>query len=784
MRNLNKLKFFILLCLVFVSTHTISGTYPATKYYTLDQQCASQNAPYQTNIVTQACNHAANRLVLCGFVSANVLTCDTWSTTQGLSAYMRLGFTNGTFGNQYVNIGSSYATCAPNSTISGQYPNQICTYTCDAPNVFDTIAGGCSAPLAPDFTVVSANKNSPGCSAPGTPWPIKYTTGNKVLTEQDYVFNSNAALTFGRYYNAQLNGGSRLGFNWLNDFQSQIVTTSTTSITGSQLVMVRANGLRLPFTYNGTAWLSDADVRDTLTELKNGGGTRIGWAYTVDATSEVENYNVTGKLFSISSRDGSVLTLTYSGAGTPVTIAPIGGLLITVMDSMGRSLNFTYDASNRISTMTNPEGGVYSYAYGTNNNLVSATYPDNAMKTYHYENASFPNALTGVTDENNSRYMTYTYDTNGRAVDEIAPSVGTNVNHYGLVYNPGVSTVVTDPLGTSRTYNFTTILGVIKSTGQNQPAGSGCAASAAALTYDANGNVASRIDFNGNKTAYVYDLTRNLETSRTEGLTSAGVATTATRTITTTWHATWRLPLVISEYTGATATGTALKKTTNTYDTKGNITSIAVNDPVRTLTRTTAITYTYSTAVLGLVLTKVVNGPRTDVTDTTTYTYYPHNATCVASTSSSTATNLGCRGQLQSIKNALNQTITFDRYNHHGQVEQMTDANGLVTINTYDLRQRLLSRTVGTETSSLVYDNAGQVTQFTMPDASTLNYTYDAAHRLTQIQDTLGNKVTYTLDAEGNRISENTYDPLGNLAKTITRSYDALNRLQTLTGVE
>jgi YD repeat-containing protein len=187
-----------------------------------------------------------------------------------------------------------------------------------------------------------------------------------------------------------------------------------------------------------------------------------------------------------------------------------------------------------------------------------------------------------------------------------------------------------------------------------------------------------------------------------------------------------------------------------------------------------------------------VNGPRTDVTDTTTYNYYDANTTCTPSAAlpivdpitGTSPANLGCRGQLQSMTNALGKTTQFNRYNHHGQVEQLTDANGVVTTNTYDLRQRLLNHKVGNEITSLAYDNVGQVIQLTMPDASTLNYTYDAAHRLTQIQDTVGNKVTYTLDAAGNRTNEATTDPLGNLAKTLTRSYDALNRLQQVTGVQ
>ena len=76
------------------------------------------------------------------------------------------------------------------------------------------------------------------------------------------------------------------------------------------------------------------------------------------------------------------------------------------------------------------------------------------------------------------------------------------------------------------------------------------------------------------------------------------------------------------------------------------------------------------------------------------------------------------------------------------------------------------------------------MTQLTLPDNSSLNYTYDAAHRLTDVQDNLGNKVHYTLDTEGNRTAETTTDPSNVLTKALSRSYDALNRLQQVTGVE
>lgn len=669
---------------------------------------------------------------------------------------------------------------------------------------------GSVAPLSSLKAVPDAIPQTNG-TCPATTKPISYATGNKVLREIDYVSSNTQNLGFSRTYNSTgLVAKDNQGLRWRNELNRSILPVTV------YVYAYRPGGKVFTFSKNGADWIADLDVTDKLIELKDLSGVRTGWTYKSSASDETETYDATGKLLSITAQNGFTKTMVFScktvsascPIATPVSVAPIADMLIGVVDSLGNSVRFTYDSQFRISNVINPAGGVYQYTYDANNNLASVSYPDSTTKTYHYgevghvaatpaAGVSNANLLTGITDENGNRYADYFYDAQGRAFDE---NLAGGVEATNLVYNTDgsgnpISTVVTDSRGNLITHNFTTVLGVARSTGQSQPAGSGCAAAASALTYDANGNVASRTDYNGNKTTFTYDMARNLEITRTEGLTTADTATAATRTITTTWHATWRLPLVISEYSGASATGTPLKRTTYTYDDKSNITSVKEQDPVRNLTRTTTTTYTYSSAVPGLVLQKVVNGSRTDVTDTTTYVYYPHDATCAASAATPlidpiTATspaNLGCRGQLQSVTNARGQVTTYDRYNHHGQLEQMTSVNGVITTFTYDLRQRLLSRSVGNtapETTSITYDDAGQITQLTMPDASTLNYTYDQAHRLIEIQDTLGNKVTYTLDTEGNRTQETLTDPQGNLTKTITRSYDALNRLQLMSGVE
>jgi YD repeat-containing protein len=85
-------------------------------------------------------------------------------------------------------------------------------------------------------------------------------------------------------------------------------------------------------------------------------------------------------------------------------------------------------------------------------------------------------------------------------------------------------------------------------------------------------------------------------------------------------------------------------------------------------------------------------------------------------------------------------------------------------------------------TTTYTYDNAGQLTGAALPDGTTLGYSYDAAHRLTSVTDARGNTVTYALDAMGNKVGEQVKDPSGSVQRSITRVYDALNRVQQVTG--
>ena len=136
------------------------------------------------------------------------------------------------------------------------------------------------------------------------------------------------------------------------------------------------------------------------------------------------------------------------------------------------------------------------------------------------------------------------------------------------------------------------------------------------------------------------------------------------------------------------------------------------------------------------------------------------------------------------MTNAAGEVTTFDRYDKYGNVLQSTDANGNVTLNTYDARQRLLTRSLGGETTTYTYDAVGQLTKATQADGSWVGYEYDDAHRQVAVKDHLGNRIDYQLDNTGSKIGERVKDPSGQLRRSMARVLDALDRLQQASGAE
>jgi len=597
--------------------------------------------------------------------------------------------------------------------------------------------------------------------------PINAALGIKVHREPVYAAASTPQpLRFEWLYSSNMYQTLVKTGGWSHTY-SRLIAPSPNMASVTPIFAYRESGFVAKFSLTSGVYTPAADTSSRLTRLVDGSGNTTGWTYYVASTEDTETYDSAGKLISIQSRSGATTILAYSDASTPPSIAAVPGLLMRVTDAIGRQLNFTYNGWNLLATLTDPSGRVYTFGYDVNDNLVSITWPDAAVRQFLYENATYASALTGIIDENGQRYSTYTYDTHGRA---IAESLAGGADSYSFVYNTDGTSTITDPKGMTRTFTFTTVLGAVKNAGISQPCMT-CGVNSSFVTYDANGNVSSRTDFNNKKICYSYDLTRNLETARLEGALSTESCSTVlatppnrpdVRKATTTWNAKWRLPATMTE----PAPG-GTKKTTFTYDASGNLTQKSITAPKNdgsgtNITRARGWTY----GTLGRVAT--ATDPDNNVT---TYGYY-----------GDTDPKLGQSGNLQTVTNAAGHVTTINAYDLHGRTLTATDPNGLVTTLAYDTRGRLTSRQVGVETTTYTYDGVGQLTRVTTPDGSYVQYSYDTAHRLTQINDGLGNKIVYTLDNAGNRTAESAYDPGNVLARTRSSAYSMLNQLYQSLG--
>jgi len=613
-------------------------------------------------------------------------------------------------------------------------------------------------PAATNFTITSIGSCGSGAGAAGTSPgqllgdpssqpgdcgcddPISIATGNVFEEITDYRTAGMNRLAFTRYYNSEASASvktfaSALGTNWRSNYD-RYLNIAPTSVTAE-----RPDGMQATFTLNGTTWTTDTDIDLTLT---NSGST---WTLT-DHDDTVETYTASssgeGVLQSIKARNGYTQTLAYNSSGQ----------LTSVTDSFNRQLTLAY-SNGLLQTVTTPDGLVLSYGFssGTPAVLTSVGYSTTpaTSQTYVYGNSAFPAALTAIIDENGATYRTWTYDSNGRALTN---QMAGGADLFTFTYNDtDGSRTITGPLGQPATYNFTTLLGVPKVTEIDFAATSTTSVGKMTYTYDANGYLASRTDFNGNVTALVNDI-HGQPTSITEAAGSSLARTTAIA-----YLPNFHLPQQIVAPT---------MTTTFTYDANGEPLTVTETDtttntaPYSTAGQTRTWTFTWSNFLLASV-----KSPRTDVPAVTRLGY-------------------DASGALTSLTNALGQTTQITQHTPGGLPLAMNDPNNVTTTLLYDTRQHPLNVAVVTSAGPLTvkftYDAAEDLTNVTLPDGSGFTNSYDQAHRLIGITDVLGNALGYTLDAGGDAISTVAKDASGNTQFKRTTTYDAQGRLLQMTG--
>ncbi len=431
----------------------------------------------------------------------------------------------------------------------------------------------CRSPQTGEYTTQAPTFGSPYCEGSIEPEkvngrcdgrtckvgnPIHPATGNKYQVETDYVSPIPDGLEFKRYYNsADTQTHALIGRKWMATYFQYVNRMPDGD--GRWVEVRRPDGKRLRYRTGGGAASNPigSDITENLRVLRVSypAGQITGWEFITDDLT-VEEYNADGQLTRITSREGHATDIAYQIVGGKSVID-------TVTGPFGRVMEFEFNSSTgRLESITDPGLNQYLYSYDANGNLTSVTYPsdttDNYIRLYHYEEgASFPHHLTGMSDVESPgtpvRYSTYDYDTEGRAISSEHAGA---VDSISLVYNADGTTTITDAKGLVQTYHFRALHGVPMVEQIDGDKCMNCSGQYASSTFDANGFVASRTDFNGVTTTYVHD-SRGLELSRTEA-----VGTPQERTITTEWDLTFRLPVLITE---------PGRRTRFFYDTQGRL---------------------------------------------------------------------------------------------------------------------------------------------------------------------------------------------------------------------
>jgi len=473
----------------------------------------------------------------------------------------------------------SYSCPDNNSTLSGA------TCTCKEDKGYGQVPG--QSVCAPREEVDKTQSPelpkicpAPGRSNPAYGNPIYPLTGSKAEPVATGIELGGMALSL-TYDNASKAPGSvssaykhlpSFGELWFTNLHRKLNVSPTLQTA----VLSRGDGRLLSFTGNGSgAFTAAANRNETLVSVTG------GYRFTDIANGIQELYSSAGQLTSLSTSQGQTLSFTY-----------VANDLTAVKDSTGRVLQFSYasaaNGDRRITQITDPTGRTLGAGYDSAGNLNALIWQDGKVRQFLYENTSFPWALTGVKDENDSRLSTFGYDSQGRAISTEraggvnrysvsygqAPSVSvvdsydaaTNVLSRTRSWQIPASSVLATPNGTTTDMGVQNQFGMPALTTMSQPAGSGCAAATSSMSYDANGNVASKDDFSQKRSCYDYN-SKNQPITTVDGLPNtvdcasvlpANASLPAgSRKLSTQWHPDWSLP---------TKTAQPLSLTTSIYN--------------------------------------------------------------------------------------------------------------------------------------------------------------------------------------------------------------------------
>jgi YD repeat-containing protein len=641
-----------------------------------------------------------------------------------------------------IMTGTFTAQCSANSLAGGGYAGtmSIGLYILDSHGnrvQVGTEAHAWSAKIFPNSVASppatgvfpGPNRSCDPCQANTGHHPVNVITGELWYRRIDAALSGPFGLIFKRFYTAQTTFSGDLGNNWRHTYDANL-DVSRLGSSGQVWAYDNENTLQVFFGVANGSTSYDSTSGSTLALSADGS------TYTLTTFSgTVSTFDASGRLLSIKDRIGNLQTITRDSLH--------GYRISTVTDVLGRSLNFGYDSSNRINSVTSvPLGISLVLSYGGSgcgsNDLCGVTESDGNRWSYQYDtsNPTFPHNLTKVIDPNGNPEEVNIYQPSQNVIQEQYEALDSHSNKIGdlrFAYSTGL-TNVTDAVGRLTHFLYalnrlTQISGPLCNCGGNIELD---------LSYDQYGRLLSWTDRLGHKTTYAYGR----DSYGSDGIITAAypgptqIVEPLTSTTSRTWVITYYsigdlrqdLPQTIT-YPSADTSGNN-DTVTNTFSTTG----LLINQAVLGYINGSSTTYTTAATYDSRGRVQQITGPRTDVTQHTNFGYY-----------SDTDSDLARRGQLQTITDAASHVTTyagdtspFNTYTLYGEPTSVADPNGVIADLSYDALGRLTTHTIkgvsGDPTpliTSLSYDPAGRLTKLTRPLGNGVSYAYDVANRLT-----------------------------------------------------
>lgn len=572
--------------------------------------------------------------------------------------------------------------------------------------------------------------------------PVNLANGNYVYEKSFFHFDTIIPINLRFFYNVKGKEKGTLGSKWKHNFEKSLCKEEDIV-----RILMEDGSEHIFLCYNGV-FSACGGVFGELIQTED------GYLYT-DDEGYINNFDINGKLRSMSNKDGWKINLHYennilSWVDCSDNIKLMfeyndAGRLMKVRDHTGRKVSVKYK-EDYLSEVTDPQGNTTKYEYNEKGYLVTITtplgnvglknefdnqgrtieqtFPDGGQVNYEYDN------------ENNSIIMTRQ---NGERIVYVHDSLYRNTE---VVYSDGVEKTTFNE--NNQKTSFTDRLG-------NQTK----------YEYDEKGRLKEIINALDNKLELFYTDSGQLREIHLDGVKMAScefddlghqIAATNARGFQSRFEydRLGRVTEIIHEDES---------KTCLSYDENGNI--VLVEDPltgktkyvydnchrvIKTIDALGNVTeYSYD---LGDNLTEVVNAKG----DHRTYAYDAQgNVTRIEDFNHGVVSiEYNTMNNPVHVKDADGNSTYYD-YDLMGNVTKVKTADGAITSYEYNgenRKTRIIYPSGGEEKA--IYDAAGNMLKRISPDGGIYQFQYDALGRPVQITDPLGRVRKAKFDNQGN----------------------------------